>query len=116
MDTVFIQGLAVRGRHGVEPHERTDEQDFIVDIEATCDATKAAASDNLDDAVNYVVFEEIVNRIVGSHSYYLIEKLAETIATELLNEKRIQKIRITIRKPSVLASGVPGITIERTQA
>lgn len=113
MDTVFVRDLSVKGRHGVHEHERQTEQEFLLDIEATFDARPAAASDALGDTVDYVNFVDVADRIVAGSSFFLIEKLAEMVAQEILKDERIYSVRVTVRKPSVLASGVPGITIER---
>lgn len=115
MDTVFIRDFRVRGKHGVAEHERQNEQDFIFDIEASCDTKKAAASDELSDTVDYIRFVDIIRQKVSEHSFYLIERLGQTIADEILTDARISHLRITVRKPSVLESGEAGITIERKQ-
>ncbi len=115
MDTVFVHGLSVRGKHGVHARERQEEQEFLFDIEADFDTTVASQSDDLADTVNYSRFVAITERIVSGDSYFLIEKLAGTIAGEILEDKRITTVKITVRKPSVLKSGIPGVTIIRTR-
>lgn len=115
MDRVFLRDFRVRGRHGVHEEERTNEQDFLIDIEAAFDSAPAAASDNLDDTVNYSDFAKIAERVVTSNSFFLVERLAHRIADEILADSRIASVRVTVRKPSVLRSGVPGVTIERTR-
>jgi len=115
MDTVFVRDLVVQGKHGVHEHERAAQQSFAVDIEAEYDARAGAASDRIDDTVNYSRFVETATRVVTEESFYLIERLAETIAREILADERVQRVRVTIRKPDVFVSGVPGITIERSR-
>ncbi len=114
MDTVFIRGLSVSGTHGVYEHERNAEQEFLVDIEAVFDTQSAAASDRLEDTVDYDAFARIAQEVVQRNSFYLIERLADTIAKELLkNESRLESVRVTIQKPMALKSGIPGASIER---
>ncbi|MDP1690058.1 MAG: dihydroneopterin aldolase [bacterium] len=113
MDTVFVENLEVIGTHGVHEHERKFEQKFLIDIKATFDANAAAKSDKLEDTLDYVSFCRIARETIDSAPVYLIEKLALTIANRILEDTRITSVSVTIRKPSVLASGVPGITIER---
>lgn len=115
MDTVFVENLEVIGMHGVHDHERKFEQKFHLDISATFDASAAGASDRLEDTLDYVAFCRIARETVEAKPVYLIEKLALTIANRILEDTRINSVSVTIRKPSVLASGVPGITITRNR-
>ena len=52
MDFVFIEELALRGKHGVSDEERSNEQEFLVDIRASCSTKRAAASDKLEDTLD----------------------------------------------------------------
>ena len=115
MDTVFVENLEVIGTHGVLDHERQFEQKFHLDIVATSDASAAGASDNLKDTLDYVAFCRIARETIEAEPVYLIEKLALTIANRILEDTRIATVSVTIRKPSVLASGVPGVTLTRTR-
>ena len=113
MDRVFIEGLSVAGKHGVQEHERRIEQEFVLDISATFDARKAAGTDKIDDTVDYVRFRDIVREIIENETHYLNEKIAQKIADRILEDERIVEVTIAIRKPAVLPSGVPGISITR---
>jgi dihydroneopterin aldolase len=115
MDTVFVENLEVTGAHGVHDHERQFEQKFSIDIKATFDASPAAASDKLADTLDYVHFCRIARETIESEPVYLIEKLALTIINRILEDARIRSVSVTIRKPSVLSSGVPGITLTRSK-
>ena len=115
MDTVFVRGLSVRGKHGVHERERQEEQEFLFDIAADFDTTGASRTDDLADTVNYSRFVEITERIVSGNSFFLIEKLGGTIAEEILEDRRISSVRVTVQKPSVLKNGIPGVTIIRTR-
>ncbi len=115
MDTVFLQGLSIKGKHGVHERERRVEQEFLLDIKATFDATTSAQSDSLADTVDYGRFREIAYDVISNHSFFLIEKVVTTIAARILEDQRIANVEITIRKPSVYEDCVPGITIVRTR-
>ena len=115
MDSVFLNGLSINGKHGVMPRERKIEQEFIIDIAAKVDTSAAAASDALADTVDYVRFRDIAEDVIKNESHYLIERVADRIATRILEDARIQEITIKIRKPAVLPNGIPGITITRTR-
>jgi len=115
MDRVFIEALSLKGKHGVGEHERATEQEFLIDIAAEFDAGKAASSDRLEDTVDYGRFRAIAASVVSGNSFFLIERLAGRIAEEVLTDKRITKVSVTVRKPAVYEDAVPGVTIVRTR-
>jgi len=113
MDTVHVHNICLKGRHGVGESERRVEQEFLIDIDATIDLSLPEKSDALGDTANYAEFVAVVREVVEKNSFYLIEKLAGSIAEKILLDARIQNVRITIRKPAVLKDAMPGVTIER---
>ena len=113
MDYIFIEKLKVQGKHGVGEAERKVEQEFEVAVKMGVNTKVAAKSDNLADALNYAPIKEKIIKLIQGKSVYLIERLADTITTEILQDKRIATIELTIRKTAVWDNGVPGITITR---
>lgn len=117
MDKIFIENLHITGKHGVLEHERYHEQMFLVDISAEFDARPGAVSDKLSDTLNYATLRDIACDVIENQSVYLIEKLAHMMAERMLKESdRIQSVTITIRKPSIFPTGVPGVTLTRTRS
>lgn len=49
----MLKGLVFHGYHGVLEEERRLGQKFVVDIEASADLSRAGATDDLQDTVNY---------------------------------------------------------------
>lgn len=115
VDTVFIRDLKLLGKHGVYDAERNVEQEFIIDIEAEIDTGAAAQSDKLEDTIDYVRFKTIAEEVIQNQSHYLVEKIGDLIANKILEDKRIQSVSVTIKKPTVLENGVPGVKIIRSQ-
>lgn len=116
MNIIFVKDLVVIGKHGVMQHEWSHEQQFLVDITVEVDELPGTKSDKLEDTIDYAQLCTIAQEIIEGESMYLVEKLAETIVCRILKDKRIAKATITIKKPSVLPSGVPGVTISRERA
>jgi dihydroneopterin aldolase len=112
-DYTFIENLRVSGKHGVADHERKIEQEFAFDIKMEFDTKAAAQSDVLSDALDYVPVRDRVVEIVQGQSFYLIERLGETICNEILKDKRIKKVELKIRKTAVWDNGVPGVVLMR---
>lgn len=116
MDQVFIEHLSLRGKHGVNERERSVEQEFLVDIVVDIDTASAQESDAIEDTVNYSSFREIAKEMVERNSFFLIEKLAGSIADAVLADERIKRVSVTVRKPAAYPDTVPGVTIVRTRA
>src|SRR4051812_17899193 len=115
MDSVFIENVRLLGKHGVHEHEREREQEFVIDIRASFDTQRAAQSDDLADTLDYTTFAAVAKDVTEKNSFYLIERLADTIAMRILDDVRIHEVAITIRKPTAVSNGLPGVTIVRTQ-
>jgi len=112
-DYIFIESLKVAGKHGVTEAERNVEQEFEISVQMEADTKAARQSDKLAEALDYVPIKEKIIEIIQSNSFYLIERLADTLCAEILKDKKITKVELTIRKTAVWDNGVPGITITR---
>lgn len=115
MDTIFIRNLVVRGKHGVSDQERASEQTFELDIAIELDTKAAAASDHLADTVDYNHFRDAAKSVVGGTSYKLIETLGDAVAKEILINKTINSVSVTIRKTDMFDDCTPGVTIVRAR-
>lgn len=99
-DRIELRGLVVRGNHGVFEHERRDGQDFILDIILWLDLTAAAASDDLDDTVDYGALAQRAHDIVAGEPRNLIEVVGGEVADALMDDERIAACEVTVHKPS----------------
>jgi len=98
-DVIRLEGLTVRGHHGVYEHERQNGQDFVVDVEVVVDLAAAAASDEVDDTVHYGVLAERVHEAVANDPVDLIETVAERVAAVALSFRAARRVRVTVHKP-----------------
>lgn len=115
MDYIHITDLFFRGKHGAYAKERKVEQEFLIEVKLGFDTTKAATSDKLADTVDYGDVKNKIQEVIEGSSRYLIETLAEDIATKILEDTRIESAEIKIKKTAVWDNGVPGVTIVRTK-
>ena len=98
-DRILLQGLRVRGRHGVLPHERELGQLFVVDLELRLDLSAAGRSDDLGDTVDYGELAGRVAELVGGRPRRLLEALAEDLAALALTDRRVETVRVRVAKP-----------------
>lgn len=113
-DYVCIEGLRVLGRHGVGDAERKVEQEFEISAKMEVDTGLAAHNDKLEDALDYAPIRENIIKVIQTNSFYLIEKLADALCAQILEDKRICAVELTVKKVAIWSNGVPGVTITRT--
>lgn len=117
MDRVLIEALKIETRIGVYEWERRIDQQVLLDLELGCDAAQAAASDRLEDAVDYKAVAKRVRALAGERGWGLVETLAGAVADCLRREFGIAWLRVTVRKPgAVTGAASVGVTIERGKA
>jgi 7,8-dihydroneopterin aldolase/epimerase/oxygenase len=105
-DRIVLQNMAFMGRHGWYEHEQRTPQRFEVDLELSLDLAPAAQDDELDRTVDYGRVFETVREIVEARSFKLLEKLADTIATEVLRGfGLVDRVVVRVRKPDVELGG-----------
>ena len=98
-DRVSLRGLRAHGRHGVLPLERANGQEFVVDVELELLTSAAAASDQLDDTVDYGALAEQLHAVVTGEPVNLIETLAERLAEVCLRDVRVRAVTVEVHKP-----------------
>lgn len=113
-DTVFIDGLQLETLVGIHPMERELRRRIELDIELYTDFSRAAASDHIDDALDYSAVAERLRQLCAASECYLIEALIERCADLLLAEFAIDGLMIRLNKPgAVPQSCAVGVCIER---
>jgi dihydroneopterin aldolase len=116
MDIVYVRDLRVNALIGIYDWERRIEQIVRIDLEMGWDNRKAAASDAIEDALNYKAAAKMVTTLVKESQFQLVETLAEKIAALLLTEMQLPWVKVTLGKPgAVRGSSEVGVSIERTQ-
>ncbi len=99
-DEISIQGITAFGYHGVLEEEKATGQNFVVDVVLVSDFSSAVATDDVAHTVNYAEVAQLVHDTVTGTRFDLIETLAHTIATRVLDMHGVQSARITVNKPS----------------
>jgi dihydroneopterin aldolase len=114
MDTIFLRDLEVNATIGIFEWEKRIKQKVRIDLEMATDIAKSAASDSIEDTLDYKAISKRIIQFVEDSSYELIETIIEKVSEILLNEFNIPWVKVTISKPgAVRGSRDVGITIER---
>lgn len=114
MDTIFLHELGIETIIGIYDWERTTPQTVSIDLEMGWDTARAAASDDIADALDYKAVSKRLIEFVGESRYQLVETLAERIAGIVLDEFGVPWVRVALHKPgAVRGSRDVGVIIER---
>ncbi len=99
IDKVSITGIEAFGFHGVFEHEKKEGQEFIVDVEFEYDTAKVVQTDFIEDAIDYGAVAILIKSIVEGEPKNLIEKVADEIAQQILNNFKVNSVKVTLHKP-----------------
>ncbi len=102
LDRIIIKDLLLRCIVGINPEERVHKQDVVVTVVLYADLSKSAASDDIDDTVNYKTIKDEIVALVEGSSYFLVEKLAQRIADVCLKNRLVEGARVRVEKPGAL--------------
>ena len=117
MDIVYIRDLRIDAVIGIYAWEQRIHQQISINLEMGWDNRQAAASDDINDTLNYKAAAQLVKASVEKSEFKLVEALAEHIARLLLEKMQIPWIKVSLGKPmAVTGSQEVGVIIERTPA
>jgi dihydroneopterin aldolase len=114
MDIVFLRGLRIETVIGIYEWEKEIRQTVVLDLEMSTDVPRAAATDRIQDALDYKAVSKRLKQLVGEGRFQLVETLAERCAKLVRDEFGVGWLRLTVNKVGAVsqASDV-GVIIER---
>jgi len=114
MDIVFLKDLRIETVIGIYDWERKVKQTVVLDIEMSADIAKAAASDQIEDTLDY---KSVAKRLIGfveQSEFQLVETLAERCAQIVREEFGVAWVRLILNKiGAVTGARDVGVIIER---
>ena len=102
LDRIHIRDLAARCIVGVNPDERVNKQDVVINLTLYADLRKAGQSDRLADTVDYKAVKQKVLALVEASSFLLLERLAQAVADACLAQAGVRRVRVLVEKPAAL--------------
>lgn len=113
-DIVFIEDLRIETIIGIYDWEREIRQLVSIDLEMAADNRRPAATESIDDALNYKAVAKRLIQFVGESEFQLVETMAESIAEIIIEEFAVPWLRLRLSKPgAVTGSKAVGVIIER---
>lgn len=113
-DFIEIKDLLLRTIVGINPDERENRQDVLINLRLETDLRKAGETDDIHDTLNYRTLCKQIIECVETSQFQLVERLAEAVMALCLASPFVIAARVSVEKPGALrfASSV-GVTLER---
>ena len=116
LDRIRLEGLSFYCVIGINDWERVTKQVIELDITLYADLSAAAESDDISDTVNYRTISRNVRDFVEGSSFGLVERLADGVARLCLEDDKVRRVDVSLRKPGALRLGRSvGLDITRTR-
>ncbi len=114
MDIVFLRGLRIETVIGIYDWEKEIKQPVILDLEMSTDVAKAAATERIEDALNYKAVSKRLKQFVSESRFELVETLAERCAAIIREEFGVAWVRLSLNKKGAVSDAEDvGVVIER---
>lgn len=114
MDIIYLSDLCIETVIGIYDWEREIKQTVSLDIEMATDIRKAAASDAIEDTLDYKSVAKRIIAFVEESEFQLVETLAERICEIIINEFNVPWVKLRLnKKGAVRGSRDVGVIIER---
>jgi len=111
---LFLTGIRCSGRHGANPGEKEQPQDFVVDLDVEVEADR----DELAQTADYRTVIATARATVEEESFDLLESIANAVANAVLALDGVLKVAAVVHKPAAARSNevqgvAAGATVER---
>ncbi len=100
MDSIEVTDIKAYGYTGYLAEEKILGQWFEVDLTMWLDLATAAKSEDIQDTLDYREAIALTKETIVNSKFTLVERLAETIATRILQLKHVDKVRVQLSKPA----------------
>ena len=97
-DQIQLNAIRVSTHIGVPDEERATAQTLEIDLTLIPMSGFAGLDDEIDGTINYFDVWQQVKAIAAERPRKLIETLAEDLATALLADEKLARIRVEVRK------------------
>lgn len=114
MDIIFISELRLAVKVGIYAWEKAAPQTVQFDLEIGLPDARAAATNSIDDTIDYAKVVERIEALTADTHFPLVEKLAEDIARVVTGDFKAPWVRVSVAKLGALKNVKRlGVIVER---
>ena len=116
-DSIFLHDLRIKAIVGIWDWERKLRQTVSIDLEMGADIRKAAATDTIEDTLDYKQLAKRVQQFVEESGFRLVETLAENVARIIIKEFEVPWVIVKVNKPGAIrGSRDVGVIVRRERS
>lgn len=112
MDSIYLHAIECWTHIGVTTEEREREQLLVVSVELFTDTRKVAASDSVNEGVDYAKAVELVQKLSGEERN-TVERFAEDVANAIVKKFSVESVKVSVIKRPLPDVESVHITISR---
>jgi 7,8-dihydroneopterin aldolase/epimerase/oxygenase len=117
VDIVYIRELQVQTVIGIYDWEREVRQAVCLDLEMGTDIREAAATEDIENTLNYKSVSKRLIAFIEGSEFLLVETMAEEVAQLVMQEFGVRWLRLRLGKPGAIRGARDvGVMIERGEA
>lgn len=114
MDIVYIRELNIQTVIGIFDWERSIKQTVSLDLEMGADIAKAAATDHINDTLDYKAVSKRLIAFIEGSEFQLVETMAERVTEIVREEFNVPWVKLRLSKPGAVRGAKDvGVIIER---
>lgn len=113
-DKIHLRDLRARCIVGINDWERETPQDISLTLTLHTDLSVAGKSDRLEDTVDYKKLKDRVLKHVEDSQFFLVERLAESVAQLCLEDPKVKQVDLIVDKLGALRY-VRSVAVEMTR-
>lgn len=99
---VRIKDLLLRAYIGIKEEEINNQQDVVINVTLTYDATDAINRNEIEAALNYRTITKQIIAHVDGQRFALLERLTHEVLTIVMEHQAVRWAQVEIDKPHAL--------------
>lgn len=115
LDRIRLSRWSVQAAIGAYDHEKLGTQELVLDLSLWGDFSRAAASDDLDDALDYAALKDDAERWLAAGRWQLLEAFGEALCRHVLEHPLVKRVELTVDKPAAQAPALVSYTLARSK-
>jgi FolB domain-containing protein len=110
-----IKNLKLKTILGVHQWEGKIDREIIINAKIETNHLKSLESDEISDSIDYDLIVSKIKNLIATSRFKLVEKMAQQVMNEILQDKRITKCKLEIDKVGAV-EGLESFSVQIEQS